>query len=84
MERCKGGDRAAHAGWPQAAHTQIICPMQAALVFSREFLPPRYQCPPQGHAFEARIYAESPAAGFLPAGGTVLRWHTPPGAAAFE
>ncbi len=23
----------------------------------------------QGHAFEARIYAEDPAAGFLPSGG---------------
>ena len=40
--------------------------------------------PAQGHAFEARVYAESPAAGFLPAGGTVLRWHTPPGAVFFR
>ena len=26
---------------------------------------------PHGHAFEARVYAEDPAAGFLPTGGTV-------------
>ena len=26
---------------------------------------------PDGHAFEARVYAEDPAAGFLPTGGTV-------------
>src|SRR5690606_33307074 len=32
-----------------------------------------------GHAIEARIYAESPARGFLPAAGEVLRWQ-PPGA----
>ncbi|KDD74495.1 L chain of carbamoyl-phosphate synthase, partial [Helicosporidium sp. ATCC 50920] len=36
-----------------------------------------------GHAFEARIYAENPANNFLPAGGTLARWATPPGAAEF-
>ncbi|MGI8726426.1 MAG: biotin carboxylase N-terminal domain-containing protein [Solirubrobacterales bacterium] len=29
---------------------------------------------PNGHAVEARLYAEDPAAGFLPATGTVHRW----------
>jgi acetyl-CoA/propionyl-CoA carboxylase biotin carboxyl carrier protein len=33
-----------------------------------------------GHAVEARLYAEDPAAGFLPAAGTVLAWAEPGGA----
>ena len=32
---------------------------------------------PKGHAIEARLYAEDPAAGFLPATGTVRRYHEP-------
>jgi acetyl-CoA/propionyl-CoA carboxylase biotin carboxyl carrier protein len=32
---------------------------------------------PYGHAIEARIYAEDPAAGFLPATGTVLAYREP-------
>ncbi len=32
---------------------------------------------PSGHAIEARVYAEDPAAGFLPATGTLLAWRTP-------
>ena len=32
---------------------------------------------PHGHAVEARVYAEDPAAGFLPTGGTVVRFDTP-------
>jgi acetyl-CoA/propionyl-CoA carboxylase biotin carboxyl carrier protein len=32
---------------------------------------------PVGHAVEARIYAEDPAAGFLPTGGRVLALHEP-------
>jgi acetyl-CoA/propionyl-CoA carboxylase biotin carboxyl carrier protein len=32
-----------------------------------------------GHAVEARTYAEDPARGFLPTGGTVLRLHEPTG-----
>ncbi|UYO95667.1 ATP-grasp domain-containing protein [Microbacterium sp. M28] len=31
----------------------------------------------QGHAFEARVYAESPERGFLPSTGTVLRFTAP-------
>jgi acetyl-CoA carboxylase biotin carboxylase subunit len=32
----------------------------------------------RGHAIEARLYAEEPANGFLPAVGTICDWHTPP------
>jgi acetyl-CoA/propionyl-CoA carboxylase, biotin carboxylase, biotin carboxyl carrier protein len=34
---------------------------------------------PRGHAMEARIYAEDPASGFLPTGGTVIGLHEPTG-----
>ena len=34
---------------------------------------------PRGHAFEARVYAEDPAAGFLPTGGTVVLLEEPTG-----
>jgi geranyl-CoA carboxylase alpha subunit len=32
-----------------------------------------------GHAIEARLYAENPDAGFLPQTGTLLRWQAPAG-----
>ncbi len=32
---------------------------------------------PTGHSVEARVYAEDPAAGFLPATGTLRAWRTP-------
>ena len=38
----------------------------------------------QGHAFEARVYAESPAKGFMPSPGTIASWRAPPGSVAFS
>ncbi len=35
------------------------------------------EIPRRGHAIEARIYAENPAAGFLPSTGTIRRWDIP-------
>lgn len=38
----------------------------------------------QGHAFEARLYAENVANNFLPATGTVQRWQVPANASVFD
>ena len=38
----------------------------------------------QGHAFEARLYAESVANNFLPATGTVRRWQVPANSSFFD
>ncbi|KAL3134741.1 hypothetical protein ABBQ32_007741 [Trebouxia sp. C0010 RCD-2024] len=38
----------------------------------------------QGHAFEARLYAESVANNFLPATGTIRRWQVPANASLFD
>ena len=37
----------------------------------------------QGHAFEARVYAENPTKGFMPSPGTIASWRVPPGSVAF-
>lgn len=48
-----------------------------------QYLLPPYADPedfafqPYGHAIEARIYAEDPASGFLPATGRILHWQAP-------
>jgi acetyl-CoA/propionyl-CoA carboxylase, biotin carboxylase, biotin carboxyl carrier protein len=47
-------------------------------VAAGEPLPPLPSAP-TGWAVEARLYAEDPAAGFLPATGTVRRWRPPAG-----
>ena len=38
----------------------------------------------QGHAFEARVYAESPERGFMPGTGTLARWALPDRAVCFR
>jgi len=48
-------------------------------VAARERLPFTEAPPMNGHAVEARVYAEDPARGFLPTGGTVLALRSPSG-----
>lgn len=39
---------------------------------------PQKEVQPQGHAVQARIYAEDPQNDFLPVTGSILRWAAPP------
>lgn len=39
---------------------------------------------PQGHSFEARLYAENTRRNFLPGAGKVLRWRVPSSAGTFD
>ena len=48
-------------------------------VAADQHLGPQGPIKPSGHAVEARLYAEDPAAGFLPAVGTIRRWRPPTG-----
>jgi acetyl-CoA carboxylase biotin carboxylase subunit len=50
---------------------QLLVADGQALPWTQEELVPR------GHAIEARLYAEDPAAGFLPATGTLVRYRPP-------
>jgi acetyl-CoA/propionyl-CoA carboxylase, biotin carboxylase, biotin carboxyl carrier protein len=49
-------------------------------VAAGETLPADFPSPMNGHAVEARVYAEDPSRGFLPTGGTVLGLRSPSGA----
>jgi propionyl-CoA carboxylase alpha chain len=50
------------------------------LVAAGEPLPPEAVAPRlEGHAIEARLYAEDPSGGYLPATGTLARFAVPPG-----
>jgi geranyl-CoA carboxylase alpha subunit len=49
-------------------------------VAAGEALPPQHEIRFEGHAIEARLYAEDPYEGFLPRSGTVLAWRPPTGA----
>jgi acetyl/propionyl-CoA carboxylase alpha subunit len=50
------------------------------LIAAGEPLPPEVAgAEPRGHAVEARLYAEDPAAGFLPQAGVLHRFHVGPG-----
>lgn len=53
------------------AHLQLIVADGQPLPFAQPDLSSR------GHAIEVRIYAENPAAGFLPSLGTLHRWQPP-------
>ena len=60
----------------------VYCQLQVARGVSLERLLPgvdlaTYQPQPQGHAIEARVYAEDPAIGFLPATGKIAAWDVP-------
>ncbi len=51
-------------------------------VAAGEALPRQEELAPLGHAFEARIYAESPLKNFLPGGGPAAWWWLAAAAAA--
>ena len=49
-------------------------------VAAGESLPRQHEVRFEGHAIEARLYAEDPYEGFLPRSGTLLAWRPPTGA----
>ena len=71
------GDRARVRDRPGPAHSSTW-PRAAGRRRSRA--PGRFRVPtPRGQAFEARVLAEDPRRGFLPAPGLVRRYHEPSG-----
>jgi acetyl/propionyl-CoA carboxylase alpha subunit len=66
--------------------TELVCGLdlvawQVAIAAGLKFADKRPPSEPRGHAIEARVYAEDPAAGFLPQSGTLtrVRWASGPG-----
>jgi acetyl/propionyl-CoA carboxylase alpha subunit len=66
--------------------TELVCGLdlvawQVAIAAGVKLAERRPPCEPRGHAIEARVYAEDPAAGFLPQAGTLsrVRWPSGPG-----
>jgi acetyl/propionyl-CoA carboxylase alpha subunit len=58
-------------------HLQLVVAAGAALHSALANVQPSIRREPQGHAVEARLYAEDPAAGYLPSTGELLTFEPP-------